>query len=146
VASYATPPTVVDASVADVRSSTPPVVALELHAVGVVESFEVRLSDLAALEMGLKGAALVCPRWCTQLGAKSHGGTSKLLVPRRRPPPPGRWSLGGAWLVLGRVLCVSIVASLLLLLPDHVGVSDGILRLAWCTEVEALRGHVGCRK
>jgi hypothetical protein len=89
VASYATPPTVVDASVADVRSSTPPVVALELHAVGVVESFEVRLSDLAALEMGLKGAALVCPRWCTQLGAKSHGGTSKLLVPRRRPPPQG---------------------------------------------------------
>jgi hypothetical protein len=89
VASSATPPAVVNASVADVRSSTPPAVALELQAVGVVESFEARLSDIAALEMGLKGAALVCPRRCTQLGAKSRGGTSKLLVPRRRLPQGG---------------------------------------------------------
>jgi hypothetical protein len=42
-----------------VSFATPPTLALELHATGVLVSFEAKLPDLAALEVGPKGATLV---------------------------------------------------------------------------------------
>jgi hypothetical protein len=83
------PPVVVDALVIIVGLLTSPVVALELHATGVVESFEAKPPDFAALEVGQKGAALVCSRRSAQLAPKCHGGTFKLSVPRRRTPQQG---------------------------------------------------------
>jgi hypothetical protein len=54
-----------------------------------VESFEAKPPDFAALEVGLKGAALVCSCRSAQLAPKCHGGTFKLSVPRRRAPQQG---------------------------------------------------------
>jgi hypothetical protein len=54
-----TPPVVVDVPVAIVRSPSTLVEALELQVVGVMVSFKVKSPDIATLEVGLKGAALV---------------------------------------------------------------------------------------
>jgi hypothetical protein len=57
VVSPALPPAVVDALVVNVGSSTTAMVALELHATGLGESFKAKPPDLAASEVCTKGAA-----------------------------------------------------------------------------------------
>jgi hypothetical protein len=52
----------VNALTAGVRSSTPSAVDVELQAPGIRESFKAKPPELVALEVGLKGAALVCSR------------------------------------------------------------------------------------
>jgi hypothetical protein len=61
-------------------------VALELQTTVVGESFKEKSSDLTTVEVYLKGAAFVCPRWSAQLEAKCHGRTFKLPVPSHRLP------------------------------------------------------------
>jgi hypothetical protein len=75
-----------DASVVIVRLSTPPSVAFELQAIGVGESFKVKLPDTTALEVGHKGSAFMCARRSAQLVAKCHRGTIVLPIPPRRLP------------------------------------------------------------
>jgi hypothetical protein len=87
----ATPPTIVDASVAVVRSLNPPAVALVLQASSVVESFEAKPPDLAALEVGPKGAALMWSYQSAWLAAKNRGWT-KLPLPLLVIASPARWS------------------------------------------------------
>jgi hypothetical protein len=77
---------VVDASVAIIGSSTPPSMALELHATSIGESFKVELPDITALEVGPKGAAFECSHQSARLPTKCHGGTFKHLVPCCRLP------------------------------------------------------------
>jgi hypothetical protein len=110
------PPSVVGAPNAVVRSSTPSTVTLVQHASDVVESFKAKPPDLVALEVGLKGAALMWSRRGAWLATKSRGGTSSPR-PLSVVASSARWSGGGVWLAHGRVSCVSVVVSLLLLLP-----------------------------
>jgi hypothetical protein len=138
------PPVVVDALVIVIGLLTSPAVALELQATGVVESFEVKLPDFAALEVGLKGAALVCSRRSAQLAPKCHEGPSSFwflvtalpskVVLRQRMAHPRSCSL-----------CPGLhftVASPL----GHFGVSGGFLQSAWCKDVDALHDGVRCHK
>jgi hypothetical protein len=123
-----------DVSATIVRSSTPPSVALELHAIGAGESCKAKPPDIAALESGCKGSALRCTRWSARLAAKCRGGTFTLPAPRRCLPNK---------VVLKRRLacprpcpCVpfvvappSVVAALLLLfLPVALDVTSSQLR------------------
>jgi hypothetical protein len=86
-----------------VGSSPSPVVAFELYASSLGESFKSKPPDLAALEVCLKGAASRCPRWSARLAARCRGGTFKRLIPRRclhRRLPSNR---GGILPALGHV-------------------------------------------
>jgi hypothetical protein len=64
----------------------PPAVTLELHATGVGESFKAKSTDLAALEVCLKGTASVCSRWSARLAMRCRRGTFNLSVPHCRLP------------------------------------------------------------
>jgi hypothetical protein len=98
--------------------------------------------DIVVLEVGPKGATLMCSRWSTWLAAKCHGCTFKLLIPVITSP--ARWSQGGAWLTLGRVPWVVVFASLLLLLPIASTCQTNCS--AWCKYVDALHGRIGCHE
>jgi hypothetical protein len=139
----AIPPSVVGASDAVVRSSTPSTVALVQHASDVVETFKAKPPDLVALEVGLKGAALMWSRRGAWLATKSRGGT-KLPQPRLRRRLPNKmvWrrSLACPWSCL---LCLSrrfFVAAP----PSRVEGLDGALRSAWCEQMEDPCGRASC--
>jgi hypothetical protein len=99
-----------DASIAIVRSSTPPLVDLELQVIGVRESFKAKPPDIVVLESGRKGSIVLCVRRSARLPTKCYGGTFVLpapccrlpikVVPRRRLTCPRPCSLrpllGGA--------------------------------------------------
>jgi hypothetical protein len=77
---FAPPPgAAVDALAAIVRSSTTPVMALELQATGLGESF--KSPDPSALEGCLKGAASVCSHRSVRLAVKCRRWTFDLLAP-----------------------------------------------------------------
>jgi hypothetical protein len=90
---YAHRSAVGDASAAVARSSTPPSVALELHAIGVGESFKAKPPDITTLEPGHKGSTIACIHQSARLATKCLRGTFSLPAPRYRPPT--RWSRGG---------------------------------------------------
>jgi hypothetical protein len=80
-------PTVVrNALTVVIRSSTPPSVALELQAFSIGEFFKAKVSDIASLEVGHKGATFMCARRSARLAVKCCGGSSELLVPRHHLP------------------------------------------------------------
>jgi hypothetical protein len=56
------------------------VMALELEAAGVGESFKVKPPDHADLEVCLKGVTSMCSRWSARLAVKCRRGTFDLLV------------------------------------------------------------------
>jgi hypothetical protein len=128
----------------------PPVVALELHATSIGESFKVKPPDLIALDVCLKGVTFVCSCWSVRLAAKCRGGTHKLSVPyhcllskvvlRLCMACPRSCSLrplhGGASCGVR-----SIAAA-----PNRSGVSGGFLQSVWRNDVAALYGHVICRE
>jgi hypothetical protein len=102
-----------------------------------MESFEAKPPDLAALEVGPMGAALVCSHRSAPLAAKCRGGTFKLPVPRRCLPRQGSLTLCSLRLDLRFVAAAP---------PDRSDVSGGFLQSACYKDVEALRGHAGCHK
>jgi hypothetical protein len=137
VSSSATPSTVVDVPVAVVGSPSPLAEALELQAIGVMVSFTAKPPNIAPLEVGPKGAALMCSLRSTRLAAKSRGGTLKPLVPYRRLP-----SKVVSWWHSAHPRPCSLCSGhrLIATAPSsHVG----FLRSAWCKEVEVLRGRFG---
>jgi hypothetical protein len=75
------PTAIVEVSVVVAGSPSPLAEALELLVVGVMMSFAVKPPDIAPLEVGPKGAALLCSLWSAQLAVKNHGGTLRPLVP-----------------------------------------------------------------
>jgi hypothetical protein len=142
-------PIVVDAPANFIGSLTPPMVALVLQATSVREFFKAKPSDLAALEVGPKGVALVRSCRSARLAVKCRGGTIKLLVPccllpskvlsRRRMAHPKSCSLRPLHGGTSSDLCFVPAAA-----PDRSGVSGGFLQSAWYKDVEDLRGHIVC--
>jgi hypothetical protein len=72
--------------VAIIGSPFPLVESLELQAIGVMVSFEAKSPDIAPLEVGPKGASLLCSLRSARLAVKSHEGTFKPLVPHSHLP------------------------------------------------------------
>jgi hypothetical protein len=87
VSSSATPPVVMDMPVAIIGSPSPLVEALELHGFGVMVSFEAKKSpDIAPLEVGPKGASLLCSLRRARMAMKSHP-PSKVISRRHLAHP-----------------------------------------------------------
>jgi hypothetical protein len=152
IAEMSTPPVaheVVDALVVITGSSTNAMVAMELQATGLGESFKVKPPDLAASEVCTKGVASTCSRWSAQLAAKCHGGTFKHPVPhhrltikvvsRRRLAHPRSCSLRPRHGISPSCHLYFAVA------PLHCfSMSGRFLRSTWHTDVDAPCGRVGC--
>jgi hypothetical protein len=130
----------VEVSVVVAGSPSPLAEALELLVVGVMMSFAVKPPDIAPLEVGPKGAALLCSLWSAQLAVKNHGGTLKPLVPHRRLS-----SKVVSWRRLACLRSCSLHSSRCLIVVAPSGHAD-FLRSTWCKEVEVLRGRLGCHE
>jgi hypothetical protein len=139
VSSSATPTVVVDVSVAVIESLSPLEEVMELLAVGVMMPFAAKTPDITPLEMAPNGA-LLCSLQNAQLVVKSHGGTLKHLVPRRRLP-----SKVDSLRHLARPRPCSLHSGRCLFAPPPSG-RAGLLRLAWCKEVKVPRGRLRCRE
>jgi hypothetical protein len=142
IASPATPPAVVDAPITVARSLTPPAVALVLQASAVVEFFEVKPPDLAALEVGSEGATLMWSRRSAQLAVKSRGGTKLPAPPRRRLPSKvvPRQRLACLRSCSVHLSCCFVAAAS----PDRIGVLGRAPRSAWCVKMEVPCGCARC--
>jgi hypothetical protein len=133
------------------RPPPPPTVALELQTTVIGESFKEKSSDLTALEVYLKGAAFVCPRWSAQLEAKCHERTFKFPVPSHRLPSklvsrqqmarPRSRSLHPVHGVTSSDLCYFVAAP-----PDCSSVSSGFLWSTWRKYVDVICGCIGCHE
>jgi hypothetical protein len=120
----------------------------------VVKSFEAKPPELAALELGPKGAAQVCSRRNGRLVVKCHGGTinHKLLVPCRRLPSKKvlRWHMVHPRSCSLHPLHGDTSSGLRFIAPTSFGhcfgVSGGVLWSTWGKDVEALLSCVRCRE
>jgi hypothetical protein len=133
---------VMDVPVVVVGSPAFSVMVLGLQASGVVESFEGKPSDLAALEVGPKGATLVCSHRTARLAAKCRGGAFKLPVPCRHLPYKvvSKWHMARPRSCSSRLGLRFVAAAPL----GHSGMSCGFLRSACYKDVETLFSCVGC--
>jgi hypothetical protein len=109
-----------------------------------MESFEAKPPDLAALEVGLMGAARVCSRQSARLAAKCHGGTFKLSVPYRQLPSKvvSRHRMARPMSCSSRLSLRFIAAAA----SGHSDVSGEFLWPVCYKDVEALCDCVGCHE